>query len=467
MSTTLPAHRPFSPAPLRHRGPMPGPLPRGLAPCGETAAQPVSDIVSLAPAGSVHASMDATRAALGELSFPALDPFAASVAATMWSRQHGAFRGDVVDVALPGALGKALPVEVCFKNGRGAPMLIILPGVGGDSEAAHVRMLAQQALHHGMNYTVLPNSWSDTWLTHAPERDPGNLPWESRIIRNLLDVLRERYPEHYDQVSVVGYSYGALLGAAVIAEPSDDDAPPPVINGGFVAISPPENLLHSMKELDDLRHQYEDGDGWPGIAARYAAWVAYYGYERVLESPIATRTDHDVEKFLADTQASRRHLQKSVEYVDASDGWNLLPLHRALAQEGPDLSWKRRRELRAEQDRALTDATFTDYANTYVANDLMPGGSDSTMARMAEQYRFSRLLAQASGQGVPVVTLTSADDYILNPSNVAAFREMQSHPAPDQATRVLEHGGHVGLLFSPQAREQLMGFLAHPPSTAA
>lgn len=446
----------------------PAPRPMGIAkpsPTCATAPLPTSDTVSFEPAGLVQASMDETRAGLGELSFPPLDPFAASVASTMWSKQHGAFRHHIINVVLPGELRFPLPVEVCLQNGRLAPMLVIFPGVGGDSEASHVRMLAQQALDHGMNYTVLPNSWSDAWLAQMPAHDPGNLPWESQVARETLDALKADYPLLYSHVSAVGYSYGGMLGAAVVADQAKDASVNPVINGSFAAISPPENLLDSMDRLDHLRQEYHDASDWMSVAAKYAGWVAYYGYPQVMESPIATRETRDVEKFLADTNASRQHQQHAFEYVDAHDGVNALPLNHEIAEHGPNIDRKRRAQLRAAQDQALVASTYGTYATTYLTPDLMKCGQTSSLQDMAEQYRYSHLIKEASGRGVPVVTLSSADDYILLPENVDAFRELEAHPAADQATRVLDHGGHVGLLFNPDVREQVMAFLAHPPPT--
>ena len=419
------------------------------------------------PAESVQASMVETRAGLGELSFPAINPFAASVAANVWSEQHGTIWGrSTINVMVPGRLRYPLPIEVSFTNGPDAPMALILPGIGGEGSSAHVSMLAKQALDHGMNYTVMPNPWSNLWLSSNPEHDPGNLPWESQATREVLEALRTDYPKYYDHVSAVGYSYGALLGAALVADQATDTSSRPLINGGLVAISPPENLIDSMECLDHLRTEYHDTSDWRSVSAKYAAWVDYYGYDRVLDSPIATRENRDVEKFLADTVASRQHQQQVIRYTDLHDGLDLLPLNHEIAVHGPILDKTREKALRQAQDKAVQDSTFGQYADIYLAPCLIHCKESSSLDEMAEQYSFSHLLTEASGHGVPVMTLSAADDYILQPENVATFRALEANPAPDQAMRVLDHGGHVGVLFNPQAREQIMHFLAHPPPTS-
>lgn len=425
------------------------------------ASQP--PLLAAAPPTPPAATMGAVRTALAMLDFPALDPFAASVASVVWAGSHAVFSGKTEKVDVPCALRKPLPLEVNLKNGKDAPMLLILPGLGSNKNTAQVRALKSRALDCGMNYTLIPNSWSSVWLDADPLHAPGNLPMETEAVRSILHALQERHPGFYDKVSTVGYSYGGLLGASVIAHDNDPGAGARTVQGSLVAISPPENLLDSMRELDDLRNQYEIPDNLRRVLAIYGAAVPYYGYEHIGESLIAHRPETNAEKYLADTMASRDHLQEVFERYDVISGANRLPLHHEVATNGRPDDSALHQSLAEQQAKQVLDSTYAQYTDAYLASDLNATDPTATVEQLAQDYSYTNLLALASGHGVPVLTLTAADDYILDPSDLSAVRALESNPAPDQATRVLDHGGHVGVLFNPQARDQIYDFLAHPP----
>lgn len=146
-----------------------------------------------------------------------------------------------------------------------------------------------------------------------------------------------------------------------------------------------------------------------------------------------------------------------VKYVDAHRGIDALPLNRREAEkrwpvENYDV-------LRDAQDRIVEQWGYRDYRDRYLARDPWFSAHGITPQGMADAMRYSRLLAEASGHGVPVMTLVAADDYILTPENVAAFRALESSPRSDQATKVFAHGGHTGLLFQPEVRDAMGDFL--------
>lgn len=455
------------------------------------AASPQPAVAAAPPPYNLPApTMGAVRTALAYLDFPALDPFAASVASVVWAGMRTVLSGKTEYIEVPGAMRKPLSVELNLKNGKDAPMLLILPGLGGGRLTAQVRALKHEALDRGMNYTVIPSPWSSNWLDAEPVHAPGNLPKETEVVRSVLHSLQERHPGFYDRVSAAGYSYGGLLGASVVAHDRDPGAGARTVQGSFVALSPPQNLLDSMRALDGLRNQYEPPDNLKRVLAMYGVAVPYYGFERIGESPVARRPETNAEKYLADTMASRDHLQEVVERYPVTSGANPLPRDPARASNGrpataaPSESLAARPQAAASpeslaagaeaatlpetpddaQAQRRSDVTFAQYVDGYLAPDLKATDPHSTVEQLARENSYINLLARASGRGVPVLTLAAADDYILDADDVIAMRGLESNPAPDQAARVLDHGGHVGALFNPQARDQMYAFLAQPPS---
>ena len=437
-----------------------------FTPCEQQSSLPriAPAAASASPSSPTQASMGAVRTALATLDFPPLDPFAASVAAVVWSSTFAVLTGKTEHIEVEGAMRKPLAVEVNLKHGKDAPMLLILPGLGASTAQSQVRALKSQALDHGMNYTVIPNPWSSDWLDAEPLHAPGNLPWETQTTRAVLHQLQDRHPGYYDKVSAVGYSYGALLGASVVAHDTDPDPHGRTVQGSLVAVSPPATLLDSMQALDHLRDEYDPPTDLKRAVALYGASVGIYGYEKIMRSPIAQRHDTDAEKYLADRFASRDYLEDVMRRYDEISGTNQLPYHHALAAHGLVYDARQSDLLLSKQSEALEQATFGQYVDRYLVPDLKTTNPDTTAEQESHEYSYTNLLAKAMGHGVPILTLSAADDYILQPSDVAEFRTLESTPAPDQAARVLDHGGHVGVLFNPQLREQMYAFLATPPT---
>src|SRR6202030_971270 len=98
-----------------------------------------------------------------------------------------------------------------------------------------------------------------------------------------------KYPAYYEKVSVTGYSYGALLGASLVRYELEHSTAPPIINGSLVALSPPMQLLNSMEKMDHLRDDYQHKKTrWVAFTALdYRSAVKKYGYDHIMDSPIA------------------------------------------------------------------------------------------------------------------------------------------------------------------------------------
>lgn len=410
------------------------------------------------------ATLAETRERLAHLDFPNLDPYAASVAGSIWSGQNRVSGQDEV-LSLPGRFRQDLPVEVGLQHGPGAPMLVILPGLGAGTGASHAGALKRMAAQNGMNFAVLPNPWSRDWIQSGPAGYPGNLPWEAEAAHAALEALAQKHPGYFDRVSLTGYSYGAIQGAALLKHEAGLPREQRIVNGSMAVLSPPVRMTDSMARLDGLRNEVFDSMDWIEVAELYSDAVKTHGYEGLMESPIARRPNYGAERFLADSIGSRSSLQEVAAWIDGYSGRNLLPYNAEVAKNGPVKDPERAEELQMEQDWTVGDATYGGYMADYLAHD--PTLAGRSPEQLTEDYRYTRLLDEIAGKGIPVLTLASADDYILKPQNVADLRQREAAGPADQAARVLEHGGHVGALLNPAVRQGMVDFLKQPPKSDA
>lgn len=363
--------------------------------------------------------------ALARTDFAPMSPYVATVAEAFDANLNTPrIETDSVFVTIPALFRDPLRVERNLSNGPDAVMLVILPGIGDDGSASVARQLGQVALDHGMNFTIVPNPWSYAWLEAHPRHLPGVLPIESRAVVDVVRHISRENPAHYRHVSAVGYSYGGLLGAAALRDQQQASAPP-VINGTFTAISPPLSFLDSVHQMDKMGTTTLAPNSHL-IATGLVYWseIADQGYDSFITSPIARWRDDVTEQF-----ATRHYGPERI-------------LRGTLSQLKPPAS----------------AATFDAYIRTVLPHDPWFKGHATTIEAVAQRNRLDTLLGQVAGKGVPVMVLTSRDDLILTPDNVARFSTLEDDHAHDQIIEQYRYGGHMGVLFNPRIRDAIGGF---------
>ena len=395
-----------------------------------------------------YSSMSQAREALGKISYhEEIDPYVATVAGGIYARKADSPKGaDDIKLNLPKYYKKDFEVEVGLQHGPDAPMLVILPGIFGSRDGGFNTLVKKSAHERGMNYMVIPNALGEDAMDDAPIFHPGNPRLEAEMVLDILRELKAQKPDFFDQVSISGYSYGALLAANVVR--ADEEAPQErLINGGMFAISPPENLYDSMRELDGLRDHYaEGGDSIIGTTLKYRRETKKYGYDRFPESEVAQRGEgtNITEIKMSDLYGSRNDMKDMVDRIDEMFEHNLLP-------PVPWEPWKENK-----RKKILEDMTYIQYSGDWFAKDQWLQERGLTPQQMATDFSYSQAIEKI--HDTPVLSLSSADDYIVNSRNIEAFRRLESENEPLEEMKVLDTGGHVGVLFNPEVRGLLVDF---------
>lgn len=422
---------------------------------------------------SAPSTIAETREKVQGLTFLEIDPFVASVANAVDAQMSPRVKGEQKLKLQVEGYAKTFEVDLALVNGPDAPLVVLLPGIYGDGGGGQTKALKSLAVERGMNYMVIPNALGEEAMKDDPAHHPGNPRLEAIISYDILTQVADLYPGHFEQVSVAGYSYGGLLGANLVRyeEELSDQIPGAkrLINGSLVAISPADNLSDSMQELDGLRVHYQEGQAgsiiWNGL--KYRRQVRSHGYESFMETELALRGQgsNQTEIKLADLYGSRNGMKDMIDRVDRQFDHRQLPLNRPNAPRrrggGSRHRDHRYNRVRAAHRRALDEATYVQFRDQFFAKDDWLKEHQMTPDEMAERYSFTHAMEVIDD--TPVLTLLSADDYILNQGNVEHYRELERHPGPQEVTRVFDHGGHVGILFNPEVKEVVLDFAHHPP----
>jgi len=106
--------------------------------------------------------------------------------------------------------------------------------------------------------------------------------------------------------------------------------------------------------------------------------------------------------------------------------------------------------------RVLNEMTYEQYTQEWFSKDPWLAEQGITAETLAEKTSYEEALESMTK--TPVLTLVSQDDYILNSEDVETYRELASESEGLEYTRVMDHGGHVGLLFNPEVQNLIGDF---------
>ena len=387
---------------------------RGPQTQGETAATPNA--------------IDAIRSQVARTDYPPLDPYVATVAQNVDASINTPNIGtQIARLTLGRHFSRPLDIHMNLNHGPDAKMVIIFPGIGNDHTTPPVRQIEDIALKQGLNFAVIPNPFSNGWLDAVPNHLPGVLPNEAETNVDILRSLRRLLPDYFEDVSGVGCSYGGLLGVATL-QAQQHHGGEQILNGTFTAVSPPQDLLDSVTMMDQL------GDRGPipygqvtEVGLRYYNLIRGGRFDTFAQSQVANRGDYLVEQVVAYQGGPRIILETML---------------RHLRNPPPDTK------------------TFDAYVHRSLSQDAWFVQHGTTVEETSKAHHLQDMLHDVSGNGVPVLVLTSQDDMILNAENVETFTHQAEDNVPDQVVRQYAHGGHLGVLFNPRIRDVVGAFAA-------
>jgi ABC-type transporter lipoprotein component MlaA len=195
------------------------------------------------------------RAAIIDLE-PSLEPSSASeTLETMYFEHFDDWfprRARTHRVEIP-ATGRKLPYKVWMQP-KPAPMLYLLPGLGGHRDSASMIALAELAYLRGFSVAVISSALNFDFMLHAATNDiPGFPPADARDVHVALDAvdrdLSRHHPDKITARALMGISMGAFH-TLFIAAAEDQPAANLVQFDRYVALYPPVRLSHGMEQLD-------------------------------------------------------------------------------------------------------------------------------------------------------------------------------------------------------------------------
>lgn len=337
---------------------------------------------------------------------------------------------------------------------RPEKLLILLPGIGGNYFGATVTALAELFHRNGWAVAALDSTFTWQFYNASGGRLPGFLPRDGanmqRAIELVLDDLKREglFNPARTRVALMGYSFGAMH-TLKIAE-LEERAGNKLGIDRFVAINPPVDLRHAMKQADRLAGTGADWD-----AEKAAETVLAIGGKALAAMqrpyPVYDSGNPGEEPFNYGVPLT----QEEADYVAAlyfrmSMRGVLFTAHRdrGLPALSAEYRWGSRSELYREIDRIGFEA----YAEKVVAPDLAPLTLD-------DLYGAStlRAFAPALEKNPKLRVVHNYDDFLLSDDD----RLFLDRTFGSRLTW-FDRGGHLGNLYVKSVQETLLDMAAEP-----
>jgi dienelactone hydrolase len=409
-------------------------------------------LVGLAGAAALWLGAAASSVA-DEYRFPVADPLKASLLPAGYHPRRADYATSVLEVRaerrhVPRYEGKHRLILAVFAQRTPAPLVFVIPGVGGHALSEPALMLGEQLHALGFHAVTLPDPLSWQYALGVSESTlPGFLPVDAREYYDLLRrVAGHLATQHHLAItghSVVGYSFGGLLAAFLARQDAEQRAL------GFartVLINPAIDVRHAVDVVDGF---YTAGDAIPeprkAELSRAMVDTVIALKNRLLTAELA--------RWAADQWTfSDREMRWLIgqSFREAAQGTILAS--RQIDEGRTPGAAPASRHLRMTEARRLS---FGDYLSQLVFPALRRTGAVSgTDADLLAQTSLGALGPDLA-RNASVHVLHNADDFLARPEDLDALRGWLG-----DRLSLYPRGGHLGNLWVERNQEDLRSIMA-------
>ncbi|WP_348758308.1 alpha/beta hydrolase [Candidatus Methylocalor cossyra] len=338
-----------------------------------------------------------------------------------------------------------------------APLIVLLPGFGGSAYSGSARYVAQLFQDHGFQVLSLPSPFhwnfalaaSRSALPGLTERDSAEL---YRAIQAALDQIRRRYHAEITTIGLIGLSHGALVAGYLSKLDAEERR---VGFGTTLLVNPPIDLLTTLRTIDRLA----DAERRFPAAARANLQAYAFGVGKA-----ALDRDIDDPSYFAHWNQRLRLSGEEIRYLI---GWVLrepvgeslyvAELVRPLGILRTPISWGYR-SARLDEARSFG---LMDYLRRVLIPKLNGGPAGGPDLEHWLQRSSLKNLASFLREQRTVYLMHNADDFLVSRDDLAYAERVFGERAI-----IYPLGGHLGNLWYPQNRRDMLEVMQRPVTTA-
>jgi len=341
--------------------------------------------------------------------------------------------------------GRDLPYDLWLQRDE-APLVFVLPGLGGHREASSTVGLAELAFNHGYSVVTISNAMNWEFMEYASSVAlPGYAPIDANDVHVALDTIwsdvQDRYPGRTRGRSLMGMSLGAFhtLYIAAAAEDPDNEL---IDFDRYVAINPPVRLGYGLEQLDDFYDvplSMPDDQRQEFVESTLYKAIDLYKKGDLQEGNLLPFTDQQAEFLIG--FAFRITL---IEVILCSQSRVDLGVLKTQWTQ-----WRRSSVL-----KEISQYSYADYLYAFALPYFSDGEPTTASFDELMERCNAHSIEGALRKNKNIRVLTNDDDFLLS----AADRDWLREVFGDHLT-LHKGGGHLGELYHPDVQKKLMNLL--------
>lgn len=315
-----------------------------------------------------------------------------------------------------------------------ADLVFIVPGLGDHYRNSQAALLAEAIYNAGYSVAIISNPFCWEFTQSAlTSMAPGYTRADAKDlyhhIARVLDDINEEHPGKVKDISIVGYSLGALQAAFL----TRNDVIEHRLNvKRYVLLSPPVNLIYGLTTLDKYYSTWKNWDAVTLTNNRNMAVGFYKGY-----SYGALKTD----SYLPVTEEQASFVIGFMFRMSLGDVMKKIIERHPMEIFGEVSSWKQQ-----EFEKQLERYGYQRYVDTFLKEAHPTIFSTSEPFKHVNGICSLPAMANELKQNKNIVCLHTADDFLLNDYD----RNWLKRAMGDRLV-MLDHGSHLGYFCMPQA----------------
>lgn len=329
-----------------------------------------------------------------------------------------------------------------FQQQGPAPLVFMVPGLGGGGESGTSLYLAEKLFNQGYSVITLPVSFSWQYALGVSDSGlPGYTPRDAveyyEFLKFVNSELAQKYHLQASGYSVVGFSMGGLLTAHLAIQ---DDLQHVFNFDRILLINPATDVSYGVQELDTL---YAIGDRMSEDRKNYDMGFLITAGSKLIQGPMNQQSINQALKQVSQFnetdiqwligESFRESIQSVVYASQQVDNRGL------LKQSADDL----------HQDARLDEAkqvTFREYMVNYVQPDLT---GEPLSVLMAKSSIYAAKSIMQKNQNFYV--MENVDDFVKKPTDVTFLEGTLK-----ERLFLYPYGGHGGNMWFPRNQTDLL-----------
>ena len=409
----------------------------------------------------VHLDALAQRIDEATYQYPYKDPYLATMTVGIMKGDEDFSADDIRDIEI-GILAYRNNIHLLEGKGKlhfrfyqqngPAPVIFILPGLGGSAYTGSTRYIAELFVEKGFHVLALPNPYNWNFaLAASTSGFPGLTREDSKDLYSVmwlaLNHVKERYHAKIGKVGLIGLSDGALYAAYVSTLDSKQR------RIGFdttLLVNPPVDLLEAIRKIDDMAGLGKDlGEKQKENIESYAVGVGIDALKKDFTDP-----DYfaNWDRRLRLTDKQMQYLIGTTLYAAVGDAIYVIDLLNDLTVLKKPISWGYR-SARLKEARSMG---LTGYLEEFLIPRLQQiTGKRTNLERLNVRISLKGI-ESALQENKDIFLMHNLDDFLASKASLVYLENLFG----DRAT-IYPLGGHLGNLWYPQNKSDIAARFEH------